>query len=148
MATVPLLYALGSRLFSKKAGLGGAFLLGVQTVHMGYSQEARRYALCVFFSVAAFYFFIRAVQEGAGKWWLLYVMSAVLAIYSHLFAVFLLPAQWLSLAFLDRKKTQLKPAILSATAILLLIAPVFSLTIVKNLPKIPWGAKPSMWDRL
>src|SRR5260370_1301912 len=148
LATVPLLYALGSRLFNKQAGLAAAFLLAVQPVHIAYSQEARSYALCVFFSVAAFYFFIRAVQEGAGKWWLLYVMSAVLAIYSHLFAVFLLPAQWLSLAFLDRKNTHLNPALLSATTILLLIAPVFSLTIVKNPPKIPWGVKPGMLDLL
>src|SRR5260370_18249544 len=148
MATVPLLYALGSRLLSKQAGLAAAFLLAVQPVYIAYSQEARSYARCVFFAVAAFYFFIRCVQEGTGKWWLVYVMSAVLAIYSYLFAVFVVPGQWLSLAFLDRKKTQLKPAILSATVILLLIAPVFSLTIVKNLPKIPWAVKPGMLDLL
>src|SRR5260370_28125776 len=110
MATVPLLYALGSRLFSKQAGLAAAFLLAVQPVHIAYSQEARSYALCVFFSVAAFYFFIRGVQEGTGKWWLLYVMSAVLAIYSHLIAVCLFPAQSVSLAFLDRHNTRSTPS--------------------------------------
>jgi|SRR5579859_7443669 len=144
LATVPLLYALGSRLFTKRAGLAAAFLLAVQPVHVAYSQEARSYSLCVFLSVTAFYFFIRAVQEGAGKWWLLYVISTVLAIYSHLFAVFLLPAQWLSLLFLNRKKAQLKPAILSTTAILLLIFPVFSLAIVKDFGKFPWAVKPGM----
>src|SRR5260370_37432298 len=130
MATVPLLYALGSRLFSKQAGLAAAFLLAVQPVHIAYSQEARSYALCVFFSVAAFYFFIRAVQEGAGQWWLLSVISAVLAISSHLFAVFLLPAQLFSLPFLAPKKTQLQPAILRATVLPLWIAPAFRLPIV------------------
>jgi len=148
VATVPLMYALGSRLFTKQAGLAAAFLLAIQPVHIAYSQEARSYSLCVFLSTAAFYFFIRGVQEGNGKWWLLYVVSTVLAIYSHLFAAFLLPAQWLSLSFLDRKKTHLRSAILSATAILLLIAPVFYLAIVKDLGKIPWAAKPDIWDLL
>lgn len=148
IATVPLLYALGSRLFSRQAGLAAAFLLAVQPVHIAYSQEARSYSLCVFLSVGAFYFFIRGVQEGNRKWWLLYVLSAALAVYSHLFATFLLPVQWLSLLFLDRKKTQLKSAIVSTMAILLLVAPLLSLAIVKDLGKIPWAAKPGMWDLL
>ena len=146
LATVPLLYALGSRLFTKRVGLAAAFLLAVQPVHVAYSQEARSYSLCVFLSVAAFYFFIRALHEGARKWWLLYVMTSVLAIYSHLFAVFLLPAQWLSLFFLDRKKEHLKSAILSATSILVLIAPIFTLAIVKDFGKFPWADEPGIRD--
>jgi len=146
VATVPLLYALGSRLFSKQAGLAAAILLAVQPVHIAYSQEARSYSLCVFLSVAAFYFFVRAIQEGATGWWVLYVVATVSTVYSHLLAVFLLPAQWLALAFLNRNKAQLKGALVSAMTILLLIVPIIGLAIVKDLGRIPWSTKPSIRD--
>lgn len=148
VATVPLLYALGSRLFGKRTGLAAAFLLAVQPVQVAYSQEARSYALCMFLSVAACYFFVRGVQEGLARWWLLYVLSSVLAIYSHLFAVFLLPAQALAFVCADVKKVRVRSAIVSAILIVLLIAPVFRLAMLKDRGRIPWGIIPGPRDVL
>ena len=148
VATVPLVYGLGSRLFGKRTGLAAAFLLAVQPVHVAYSQEARSYALCLFLSVAGFYFFIRGIQEGSKRWWLLYVVSMVMAVYSHLFAVFLLPSQCAVLLFVPGNKTQFRSAIVSAMMVGLLVAPVFRLAMLKDPGKIPWGIKPNPWDIL
>src|SRR5579859_4149721 len=47
IATIPVLYFLGSRLFNQRVGLLAAALLAVHAFHIRWSQEARSYALLV-----------------------------------------------------------------------------------------------------
>ncbi len=98
VASIPAIYFLGSKLVGKKAGLVSAVLLALHSFHVQYSQEARSYSLLILFVILSNYFFVRAVESPREtKFWIFYVISSVLAVYAHTFAVFVLFTQLISL---------------------------------------------------
>ncbi len=62
LASIPLMYAVGSRLLSRKAGMLAAFVLAVSPVHIWYSTEARPYTANVLLVLAATLAFCRLAQ--------------------------------------------------------------------------------------
>jgi mannosyltransferase len=103
-ATVPVGYLLGRQLADRRAGLVLAALIAVNPMLIWYSQEARSYALLVFFSALSLLFFARALERGGGRnlaWW---ALASALALCSHYFAVFpvALEAIWLAVALRSR----------------------------------------------
>src|SRR5690348_2315070 len=103
VATVPLLYAVGERLFGRKAGLLAAWLLALNAFHIHYAQEARAYALVVLMGTVATYLLVRNIQQPERATWLLYGAFLALSVYSHLFAVFLVAALAACLLCLPRR---------------------------------------------
>ena len=98
--TIPLVYTLGRALFNRQVGLLGAFLLAVAPLQIRYAQEARMYAMWSFLLVLSLYLFWRAVRSPKGRWWFLFAVVTILALYTHLFAllalgVMILFALWL-----------------------------------------------------
>lgn len=63
IATIPLMYYFGSRLFNRKIGFIGALLLTFSPLHIYYSQELRPYSLFLFFSVLVFYLSYLALED-------------------------------------------------------------------------------------
>jgi mannosyltransferase len=100
-ATVPIAYAAGGELVSKRAGLVTALLVAVNPWLVWYSQEARSYALLVLLGAAALYYFARAVHGGSRRDVALWAALSALALLTHYFAVFLAGAEaiWLAVAF-------------------------------------------------
>jgi len=92
VVTIPLLYALGRRLFGEKVGLVSALLLATNPFHIFYSQEARMYSQLGFFTLLSAFFFLRAWQEGRKRDWLGFVLSTVAALYTQNTAVLCLAA--------------------------------------------------------
>jgi mannosyltransferase len=97
VATVPVMYALGRRLFGTMAGVISALLLTVNAYHVRYAQDARSYSLAVFLVTLATYFLVRAIETGRRTDWNWYVAVSVLAVYSHFFAILVVAAHWASL---------------------------------------------------
>jgi mannosyltransferase len=103
-ATVPVGYLIGRQLASRRAGLILAALIAVNPMLIWYSQEARSYALLVFFGALAMFFFVRALDTGRGRdlaWW---ALASALALCSHYFAAFAIAieALWLLVALRSR----------------------------------------------
>jgi len=92
-ASVALAYKLGESLWTRKEGLVGAFLVAVNPYLVEYSQEARHYALMVFFVLFSLMFLIFAVRRGGIACWLGFAVCTSLAIYTHYFCFLVLPAQ-------------------------------------------------------
>src|SRR4029077_8368190 len=83
-AAVFVIYLLGSRLYGDRmVGLIGAFMLAFSAFHIYYSDEARFYALAVVVGTLNLYVFLRALDSGAVKDWILYTALTVIALYSH-----------------------------------------------------------------
>ncbi len=99
IASVPLLYVVARRLATASVALASAALLAFSPAHVYYSQEARSYTLAIFLVLVSSYFFVRAVEEGSRKDWVLWTVFGVLAFYSHDFAALVLVAQACSLLF-------------------------------------------------
>jgi hypothetical protein len=104
--TIPVVFVLGATLASRRAGLVAAGLTAVSPALIWFSQEARSYALFVLLGALSLLFAARVVRHGSGRdlaWW---TVTALLALLTHYFAVFLVAAEavWL-LAGHERRRT-------------------------------------------
>jgi mannosyltransferase len=97
VATVPPIFFLGGRLFGCRAGLLAALLLAVNAYHIRYAQEARGYAMVVFFAVLATWLLARNLQNPSSAHWGIYAALCALTTYSHFFGALLVPAHAISL---------------------------------------------------
>ena len=124
-ATVPLAYCIGAELSSRRAGLIAAALVAVNPMLIWYSQEARSYALLVFFCAASLLFFARALRTGRGRDLALWALASALAFSSHYFAVFAvaIEALWLLIALRSRWRAVL-PALAGVGAVGLALVPL------------------------
>ncbi|MGH2939197.1 MAG: glycosyltransferase family 39 protein [Solirubrobacterales bacterium] len=104
--TVPLGYAIGRQLASRRVGLILTGLLAFNPMLIWYSQEARSYALLVLFGALSFLFFARSLDTRRGRDLALWAVTSALALGSHYFAFFAvgIEAAWLAVALRDRWK--------------------------------------------
>jgi 4-amino-4-deoxy-L-arabinose transferase-like glycosyltransferase len=86
--TIPVMYLAGRRI-SPRVGLWAATLTAINPAMYYYSQEARAYALLIFFSAAALVLWQRALQEPSARRLALWSLASILALLTHYFAVFL-----------------------------------------------------------
>ncbi len=116
--TVPVGYAIGRQLSGRRVGLVLMALLAFNPMLIWYSQEARSYALLVFFGALSFLFFVRALDTRRGRDLALWALVSALALLSHYFAFFAvgIEAVWLAVALRDRWKVVL-PALAAVGAV-------------------------------
>jgi 4-amino-4-deoxy-L-arabinose transferase-like glycosyltransferase len=126
-ATVPVAYCVGRELASRRAGLIVAALVAVNPMLIWYSQEARSYALLVFFGAVSLLFFARALRTREGRDLALWALASALALCSHYFAVFAvgIEALWLLVALRSRWRAVL-PAVGGVVAVGLALIPLVS----------------------
>jgi len=98
LATLPAIFWLSCKLFDRRVGLIAVALLSVNAYHIRYAQEARSYSLFVLLATLSSGFFVAWVRETApsrrnqrG-----YILTSVLAVYAHFYALLLIASQWLS----------------------------------------------------
>ncbi|HWI97064.1 MAG TPA: glycosyltransferase family 39 protein [Solirubrobacterales bacterium] len=126
-ATIPLAYCIGAELAHRRAGLIAAALLAVNPMLIWYSQEARSYALLVFFSAASLLFFVRALRTRGARDLALWALASALALCSHYFAVFAvaIEALWLLIALRGRWRVVF-PALAAVGLVGLALVPLIS----------------------
>jgi 4-amino-4-deoxy-L-arabinose transferase-like glycosyltransferase len=126
-ATVPIAYLIGRELASRRAGLVGAAIVAVNPMLIWYSQEARSYALLVFFGAVSLLFFVRALRTRAGRDLALWALASAFALSSHYFAVFpvAIEAAWLLVALRSRWRAVL-PAIGGVVTVGLALLPLIA----------------------
>ncbi len=125
--TLPVIYFFGSHIFTKKAGLLAAFLAALSPFQILYSQEARMYPLLALTAVLSLYFFSLALLEDKTLFWAGWVLLAVAALYTHYFALFLLPVYFLFFILHHRQYQRVKNKFLI----------LFSCIIAAFLPWVP-----------
>jgi mannosyltransferase len=144
VATIPLLYALGSRLFGRVAGLLGAWLLAINAYHIRYAQEARGYAMVVFFSALAGWLLVRNLQEPVTAQWGAYAAAGALAVYSHLFGALVVIAHGASLAFLPRTDLPWRELKRSARWIVYITVPLILVIVTVGDGSMRWIQHPDL----
>ena len=87
------IYSLGKLVFNKRTATIAALILAVSVYHIQYSQEARGYTLSVFLTIVSFYFLIKMTNRLTITNAFIYILSSVLMLYTHYFAVFTIIAQ-------------------------------------------------------
>ncbi|WP_238532807.1 glycosyltransferase family 39 protein [Halalkalicoccus jeotgali] len=94
IATIVVIYLLGSELYSRDVGLLSAGLLSVSAFHIWYAQEARMYTLLAFLASLSYLFLLKSMNEEARtEYVVLYVVSTVALGYTHMFGLFVILSQ-------------------------------------------------------
>lgn len=122
-ATIPVGYLIGSQLDRRRTGLILAGLLALDPMLIWYSQEARSYALLIFFGALSLYYFLRARQSGSGRDLGLWALFSALALASHYFAFFQVAIEGGWLLWLQRRHLRVvlpALAVVGATGLALL----------------------------
>ncbi len=92
---VPLIYALGKRLFNRPTGVISALLVTGSPYLVWYSQEVKMYTLVLALAMVAVYGLRRALHSGSWFWWATQFAATALALYVHILAALLIPVQLL-----------------------------------------------------
>lgn len=141
VATVPMLYALGARLFDARVALIAALLLSFNAFHVQYAQEARSYSLVMLLATCSSYFLVRSLDEPSRKsWWAAYIITSVLAVYSHLFGILVLLSQWASVVFLRRRDIPLRALVTSIVLIGAALLPLAIFVLARTTAPAGWAA--------
>jgi mannosyltransferase len=104
VATIPVVYLLGARLFGSVTGLVASFLLAINSYHIQYAQEARSYSLLTLLASVSSLFFMLGIEKRSRLIWAAYVITSALTVYAHIFGAIVLLAQAASLLFLHWRK--------------------------------------------
>ncbi len=148
VATVPLVYGLGQRLFGGRAAALAAVLLAANPFLIRYAQEARGYSMLVFFVTLSSYCFIAALEDRASyKWWIAHGLCTALGTATHFFAAQVALTQLAFLLFLGRKNIPWKGVLISVGAATPLLLPQI-LFQRHEMVRIAWITSPALGDLL
>jgi mannosyltransferase len=140
-ATVPFIYALGSRLFGRNVGLLAAWLLAINAFHIHYAQEARAYALVVFLATVSTYLLVRNLQEPASASWALYGILLAVMICTHLLSLLVVVAHGAAILCLPPGTIPWKGLARSAIWFVCLSLPMAVLVLMVKADPLNWVSK-------
>jgi mannosyltransferase len=113
IALVPVAYACGVELGSRRTGLIAAALTAFNPLLVWYSQEARPYSLLVLLAALSFLLFLRLLRTPDRRLLALWAAVSALALLTHYFAVFVILPE---LLLLLSRQASLRRAVLVAGA--------------------------------
>ncbi len=132
-----ILYFLARRFFGSIVAIFAALFYLLNTLQLTYAQETRAYTLQLFFLSLSWFALIVLFssdlsRKRARNWWICFVLSSTLAMYSQLFSELVLATQALAIALLfflpnawrARIRKQALPLLISWGCIGLLSAPI------------------------
>jgi uncharacterized membrane protein len=120
-AILPVIYLIGRDTVGRVPGTIAAAAVALSPFSMYYGVEARPYATMAFFTAASTWLLLRAVDRDDRRYWVGYVVAAVLACYSHYTCAFVLVVQGAWSLWACRRRL-LEP-LLAHAAVVVLYAP-------------------------
>jgi len=114
VATIPLLHALGKKLFNENVGLLAAGLLAINQFHIKHAHNARSYSLFVFLVTLATLLLVNNIKTANPKW-TAYTCVWIMAAYVHVFAFFFLAAHLIAMVYFHLRPNMAQFACLFAS---------------------------------
>jgi hypothetical protein len=136
VATVPLLYLLGRRLYSPRVGALASVLFAVNAIVVQWSQQVRAYTMAVFLVTLATYLLVCLVDRPSTVTGLLYAAVAVLAVATHFFSALVIGAHLLSVLALRPRPA--KVLAFTAATIGVLLVPFAAFVLTANGEPLAW----------
>jgi mannosyltransferase len=146
IASIPVMYLLGRRLFGRYVGLLSALLLTLSTCAVVYSQEARGYSWLLLGTIVSTYYFVRMVERPRAAIALAYGLAAGITFYFHYFGLLVPLAQWLALAGLPKERRPWKLLMASGALMAVFAAPVLWMIHIQPGRHLDWMSKPSLLE--
>jgi mannosyltransferase len=141
--------AIGQRLFDRRVGTVGGLLTAVNLPLIYWQQDARAYALVYAVVAVSFLAFIALVEGESGassdrsrRWaWSVYVAALLLALYMSFVAVFVIPAQLLSLVWYRQR---LRAAATAVGVVAVCSVPLAVLAYGRGTGQLFWIPRPNL----
>jgi mannosyltransferase len=93
-AAIPMVWLVGRRTVGRVPALLGTALYALAPFAVYYGSEARAYSTLTFLAVASTYALLRALDDGASRWWwAAYAAASAGVMYTHYTGLFVLIAQ-------------------------------------------------------
>lgn len=143
IASIPLMYLLGKRLFGPTVGILAALILAVNTCAIGASQDARAYSFVVLMVILSTYLFARFADRPSYSTALSYAIAAAVTCYFHFFGGLVPAAHAVSILALSPQKRPWKLLLLACAAIAVLASPVLWVMHSQDVHHIAWVLPPS-----
>lgn len=105
--TIPVFYFIGREVLGRFGGIISAGILTFSSYHIFYSQDARAYALVLFFFSLAILFYIFALKNGKLRYWILCGIFCSLSFWTHMYVAIAIAVLFLH-AIIEKRKTILK----------------------------------------
>jgi mannosyltransferase len=143
---IPVVYAIGVRLFSVATGLVAGLLVATNVFFLRYAQEARGYALVTLLTALSTYFFVLLLETPRpGRWSRIgYVASSVLAFYVHFFAAWVVFVHVLTLVAKKGRAAARSWWLVCYGAMAVLAAPMAYWALTLGEDPIGWLAAPDL----
>lgn len=135
---VALTAAIAWRSFGRVAGAVAGFLLALNALAVQHAQEARAYGALTAGVAASTLCFMLAVERPTARHWALWVSVSVVAAYLHPYALFVVAAQGLSLAWLPAGRVRWRPAAIATAILGVAVLPLLILLVTGNTGRIGW----------
>lgn len=133
LLAILVMYFVGKEI-SKKVGYFAAIITSVLSFLIYYSQEVRFYSILFLFSGMSLLYLIRYVKYNDKKNLVLFVISNLLVLFTHIIGIIYVALTFFYLACRGKKKSVFLYSILG-TAVLSLI---FSVNVIKMIPSSQW----------
>jgi len=141
--SLPMMYALGKRLFGRDVGILATALLALNACAISVSQEARAYSFVVLAVLLSTLLFVRLIEAPSHGRMLAYALVAGLTCYFHYFGVLVPAAHAGSILALPAERRPWKPLFAAWGIIAVLAAPILWLMHAQDVGHISWLAPPS-----
>ncbi len=142
--TVGAVFLVTRKLFNEQSAMWATLFCLIAPFHIAYSQEARPYALAGFLCVVSTVALYQAWVRKQSRYYILYILVAAAALYTHHWIVFLIAAQMVFVVvdgFLRRES--LKLPVLSYLGIVALYVPLVG-TVLHQTGRV--SAAPWFWS--
>jgi uncharacterized membrane protein len=101
-ASIPIIYLLGKKMFTKKIGLLATLFMMLSPLHVEFAQEARPYAIISFFALLSMYFFWQFILKPAKNRNLVIILVInLLGVYMHYDYFIVIVTQVIIIAFIN-----------------------------------------------
>jgi len=135
---VVAIYALGTRLFSRRIGTFAAALLAVNEFMLQYAQTARGYTLLACLATMSCHLFVVELERPSVSARVAYVVVSAAAVYVHYFAALVLIAQLCTLLLLRRRYPLTLVRAAMAAAVIALCVPAIVFARAGGTSRIDW----------
>ncbi len=146
IASIPVMYLLGRRLFGRGAGLLAALFLAISTCAVVYSQEARGYSWLLLGTIVSTYFFARLIDRPTYAMATAYAVAAGVTFYFHYFGLLVPLAQVVSLLGLPKERRPWKQMCVAGMLIAIFAAPVLWMIHIQPGRHLDWVQGPSLLE--
>ena len=138
VATIPSLYLFAKRLFDTRIAVLSILFFCANCLTVRYAQEARSYSLLTFFTVNSWLFFTKTIDLKSPTNVLGYIITTAIGPYVHLFAIFTIPAQLLSLMAGGKRDAHWRRIFLYMLLSTIACSPIVLLIIKNNIGQTSW----------